>query len=288
MSNSFNIQVDDVYSGRHVLISEVNPCSEVVPLEDESEDIDPPKYYYLELEGGLSHTAGKTVANFVLGNGGTDPSWVADELIGKILLCLDGPYRSKCYTITDNDNAKQIEVEGDQETGDAPLVVGKYYTIIHTAGTMYTHCESENLSCISITTESIKWTNGSTEKPKSYADHTTLRPGTGKFRQGVVMGSCDMWDRNPLTRIWKMDQINELIYHWHKINNNKPVYLIITTEYTIGGVTYYQNKNFLYKFEDDNMINGRGYLKGYPMKSDGTMEFGMKFGLNFAEAWFDI
>ncbi len=288
MSNSFNIQVDDVASGRHVVISEVNPCSEVVPIENETEDLSPPKYYYLELEDTIAHAAGKTTANFGLGDGGGDPSWDADELIGKVLLCLSGPYRSKCYTITDNDAVKEIEVEGDQETGDAPLVVGEYYAVVHTAGTMYQHCVDNNLSCISIATDSVKWTNGSTEKPKSYADHTTLRPGTGKFNQGIVMGKCEIWDRNPLTRIWKMDQINGLLYHWHKLNNNKPVYLIITTEYEVGGVTYYQNKGFFYKFEDDDMINDRGYLKGYPMKSNGTMEFNITFGLNFAEAWFDI
>ena len=86
MSNSFNVQVDDVYSGRHVLISEVNPCSEQVPIEDESDSLDPSKYYYLKLEDSISHAASKTTANFGLGDGGADPSWVADELIGKVLL----------------------------------------------------------------------------------------------------------------------------------------------------------------------------------------------------------
>lgn len=282
---SLDIQIDDMFSGRYVIISEVNPCSEDVPIDGDTEDLEPTKYYYLRCSTSPSYSAGKTSADFVTGVGGVSPAWTNDELIGKVIMALSGPYRSKCYYITDND-ANTIQVEGNQASGSsAPLLQNAYYTVVHTAQSMYDFCSANNYSCISIATDNIKWTNGSPEKPKSYADHTTFRIGTGKFDQDLALGKCDIWDRDPLTRAWKMDQINELVYHWHKINNNTAVYLIITVTYNINGVTYYQNKNFMYKYSGSEVINGRGYLKGFPMKSDGEMDFNVTFGINFSEAW---
>ncbi len=281
---SLDIQIDDFASNRYVIISEVNPCTGDVPIDGDSDNLDDPQYYYLKANTAPSYSAGSTSVTFVRGTEGTTPNWTNDELIGRILLTLSGPYIGKCYTITDN-TSNVIYVLGDQQNNDSPLVQNAYYTVVHTSTTMYDYCVANNFSCISILTNSFKFSNGSTESPKSYANHTTIKIGTGKFKQDILLSDCDVWAKNPLDRVWKMDQINELVFNWHKLNNNKAVYLIITMSYEIDGSTYYQNKNAFFKFADDNDINGRGYMKGFPMKSDGGVDMGVSFSLSFSEAW---
>lgn len=258
---SFDVQVDPL----GITIATTVLISEIIPTNETNE-------YYRSVTNAVYTTT--TVLTVSLPSGGTN------LYAGRLVLVLDGTERSKCYTIISNTTTSATVYE------DASAINGSHIAIVHTATTMRAYCIANNKDCISVVCESITGADGSPESPSSYADHTTFKVGTGKYKQGVSMNKCNIWYSDERDRVWKFNQIRGLMYHWHKVVNNQPVYLIITIEHlTASGNTYRSNIGFFYKYSGDANVDDRGYLKGFTMEIPYIYKFSPEFKLSFKEAW---
>lgn len=275
---SYDIQVDGVNEQRTIVISEIIPT-----LSNESTNNEYNFLFTTCVEESPSAGLSKLTKS--------GATWGVDTLIGRVVLVLTGPGRGKCYTIYDND-ADDIyiydpidPVLGDETASDY-IGTTQYVAIVHSASTMYDYCVTNNNDCIAVTCENVPFIDGSPENPKSYADHITMRIGTGVYEQSIQFANCNVWRASPLDRVWVMNQIRALAFKWHELSYNNAVYLIFTTEHLVGGNVYRQNWDW-FDVGDDGDVDtfGRGYLKGFPMRIQGTQEYSPEFTLQFKEAW---
>lgn len=268
---SYNIQVDGVNGQRTIIISEI------VPTDTTNDE------YNVQMTGCVEGTPAIYQARLTL----STATWTATEHEDKVVLVLTGPGRGKCFSIFANTTTTLDIYDPDQVAVDYIGISTYYIAIVHTASSMWDYCEgAANKDCIAVTCENVPFTDGSPENPKSYADHITMRIGTGVYEQSVQFANCSVWRASPLDRVWRMNQIRALTFKWHELSYNNAVYLIFTTESLVGGNTLRQNWDW-FDVGDDGTVDifGRGYLKGFPMRIQGTQEYTPEFTLQFKEAW---
>lgn len=288
---SIDLQVDGVDSQRTVVISDVNPC------DPSGDNIDNSNLYAIKPSNITNAT--NSVVTFTQYDGSAiSPSWDTTgngEHANKILICISGQFIGKSYEIISNgtntltlrgnhhstNSTVGIRFFGDQED----IFITEYYTIVHTAESMYNYCLANNEAVIALTCSDYKFSEGSTESPQNYSNHTNFRLGTGMYTQSGTLSGCDIWDQNPLVRSWINNSMKYLLYQWHNINNTNAKYLIITFEYEIDGIIYHSNDGFVRRYDADNDLSLRGYLKGFPMTRNGTFKFSPNFTMDFKEAW---
>lgn len=287
---SIDLQIDGVNSQRTVVITEVNPC------DPSGDDIDASDLYGIKPTDITDVT--NSVVTFTTYDGTAISSWGTSgngEHANKILVCISGEFTGRSYEIisstsntltlrgnhSDGNSTIGITEFGDQED----IFITQYYTIVHTAESMYDYCLANNKAIISLTAEDYKFLEGSPESPTNFANHTNFRPGTGVYNQSGTLYGCDIWHKNPIVRSWLNNQMKHLLYRWHSINNQDAKYLIITFEAIINGVTYHSNEGFVRRYDTDNTIDVRGYLKGFPMNRQGSFKYSPNFTMDFKEAW---
>jgi hypothetical protein len=282
---SMDFQIDNLASYRMIVISEINPCSDTCLISgDTEEDINSSTVYGIKptAVGAYEGTPNfRTIVTF-----GT-PSWTENAYNGRLLLTLTGPYAGKCYYIIDT-TTTQLYISVGSTTERDEITTSTYYTIVHTASTMYAKCVADHKSCIALTMEDYSVSGGSPETPKSYAGHYTMKIGTGKYGQSVKFSKLMLYDRTPAKMLYLSNQVTQLFFRWHRMDENHALYLIISGEYldTVSGRTYTVNKDFYYETEVDGVILcGRGYMKGFPMLANEQISFTDEFSFDFVEAW---
>jgi len=283
--------IEFVDSVRTIVITTVNPCSEDDYNDAAGDGMDDGGRYALKCTAVSDAGGGNTTVTLKQYNGSTLVDWNGTE-VNKVILALNGDAKGRCFTILSR-STDVLTIAGEHvyhaTTNPFGIQVDDYFALVHTTQSMYEYCNANDKECVYVACGSINWNNASPEKPKSYASHITLRIGTGKFKQSVSLGDCSIWYSDPRFREFILNKFNELLFKWHMIQENDPVYLIITTLYynTLTQETAYQNRNFFHKTTDfgSDVFLGRGYMKGFPMGASGKTEYNSTFSIPFEESW---
>lgn len=262
---SLDLQFQSVHNQvfNTVVISEINPEAE----------------YYIQPS---SVDSGAKTATF------SGKSWGTDDYADCVLIALTGSYRCKCYTIVSN-TATVLTLRIDEDTTFASeITTSLYYAIIYTARAMYAYCQANSKDCISLACKKVGYSDTLGDEPLSLPVHTTPRVGTGTFNQTLSLTEVDFVHKNPLYKLWKLQQFRELFYHWGQLDKTTSVYLIVTAEYTHPADGYLYLSNWDGKKKDaTNGTYSRGYLKGFLMTNSGEWEFNPSSTIRFSEAWDD-